>query len=178
MSRPLIALCLAAVLLTVVGAPTVHAAPPAGVTVTIDRTKVSSALGRTFKFSAKVANGGATATPPLVAQLDVLSLDPDTYVDPEDWSGARTRYLGSLPARGSRTIEWEVKAVNSGSFGVFVGVLPQSGAPAQPVTGPTLRVDIAERRTLNSGGILPLALGIPALLGALALGLRVRRRRA
>lgn len=178
MRRPLIALSLAVVLLTVAGAPAVHAAAPARVTVTIDRTKVTSALGRTFKFSAKVANPGGAATPRLVAQLDVLSLDPDTYVDPEDWSGARTRYLGSLPPGGSRTIEWTVKAVNSGSFGVFVGVLPQSGAPIQPVTGPTLRVDIAERRTLNSGGILPLALGIPALLAALALGLRHHRRRA
>ena len=178
MTRRLITLCLTAALLATAGAPAAQAAAAAPVTVTLDRTKVTSSLGRTFKFSAKVANPGGGATPPLVAQLDVLSLDPDTYVDPEDWSGARTRYLGSLPAGGSRTIEWKIKAVNSGSFGIFVGVLPQSGAPAQPVTGPTLRVDIAERRTLNSGGILPLALGIPALLAALTLGLRLRRRRA
>jgi hypothetical protein len=38
-----------------------------------------------------------------------------------------------------------------------------------------LRVEIAKRRTLNSGGVLPLALGIPALLGLTALGVRARR---
>ena len=32
-------------------------------------------------------------------------------------------------------------------------------------------------RTLNSGGILPLVLGIPALLGVLAVSLRLSRRR-
>jgi hypothetical protein len=48
----------------------------------------------------------------------------------------------------------------------------------RPVTGPTVHVEIAERRTLNSGGILPLALGIPALLAALALGLRWHRGRS
>ena len=55
-------------------------------------------------------------------------------------------------------------------------VLPASGAPRPPTTGPTVHVSIARRQTLNSGGILPLALGIPSLLGALTLGLRFRRR--
>jgi hypothetical protein len=38
-------------------------------------------------------------------------------------------------------------------------------------------VRIQDRKTLNSGGILPLALGLPALLGLLALGVRLRRAR-
>lgn len=42
---------------------------------------------------------------------------------------------------------------------------------------PAVHVSIAERRTLNSGGILPLAAGIPASLALLALGVRLRRRR-
>jgi hypothetical protein len=40
-----------------------------------------------------------------------------------------------------------------------------------------VRVSIQDRKTLNSGGILPLALGIPGALGLLALGVRLRRRR-
>jgi len=36
---------------------------------------------------------------------------------------------------------------------------------------------LADRRTLNSGGILPLAVGIPALLGLLTISLRMHRRR-
>jgi hypothetical protein len=177
MTRRLIALCLAVGVLAAAATRAVHAAPSVPVLVAVDRTKVTTALGRTFRFTAGVANNGRRPTPPLVAQLDVLSLGPGTYVDPEDWASGRTRYLGSIPAGASRTIEWTVKAVNSGSFGVFVAVLPQSGAPAEPVTGPTVHVEIAERRTLNSGGILPLALGIPALLAALALGLRWQRQR-
>ena len=70
-----------------------------------------------------------------------------------------------------------MNAVNSGTIGVYVAVLPRSGAPVPPTTGPTVRVQINDRKTLNSGGILPLALGLPALLGLLALGVRVRRGR-
>ena len=45
-----------------------------------------------------------------------------------------------------------------------------------PVTGPTIHLDVAERKTLNAGGIVPLVLGIPAALGILALAVRLRRR--
>jgi hypothetical protein len=177
MRRRLIAVGLAVGVLAALAGTTAHAARSAPVSVAVDRTTITTSLGRTFRFAAVVANPGRAPTPPLVAQLDVLSLKPGTYVDPEDWASGRTRYLGSVPAGAKRTIEWTVKAVNSGSIGVFVAVLPRSGTNGQPVTGPTVHVEIAERRTLNSGGILPLALGIPALLAALAVGLRRQRGR-
>jgi hypothetical protein len=74
-------------------------------------------------------------------------------------------------------VSWPMNAVNSGTIGVYVAVLPRSGAPVPPTTGPTLRVQIQDRKTLNSGGILPLALSVPALLGLMALGVRFRRAR-
>ena len=42
------------------------------------------------------------------------------YVDPEDWSSHRTRYLAPISAGGSVTLAWKMQAVNSGSFGVYV----------------------------------------------------------
>jgi hypothetical protein len=149
----------------------------AGVSVRVDRTQISTQLGRKFEFRSTVRNLEATPTEPLVAHLNILSLRPGVYVDPEDWSSQRTRFLGSIPAKGSKTITWKLQAVNAGSIGVYVAVLPQSGAARPPTTGPALHVTIAERKTLNSGGILPLALGVPGLLGAAWLTLRLRRAR-
>ena len=114
----------------------------------------------------------------LIAHLNVVSLRDGVYVDPEDWSSHRTRYLAPIPAGASVRLTWRLRAVNAGSFGIYVAVLPQSGAARPPITGPTVHVSIAHRKTLNSGGTLPLVIGIPALLGALSLGLRVRRRAA
>src|SRR3989442_1008876 len=133
-------------------------------------------LGHKFFLRSTISNKGDTPASNLVAHLNILSLRPGVYVDPEDWSSHRTRYLGPIPAGGSLTLTWKLQAVNSGSLGVYIAVLPASGAPRAPTTGPTVHVSIARRQTLNSGGILPLALGIPSLLGALTLGLRFRRR--
>jgi len=113
-----------------------------------------------------------------VAHLNVLSLRPGVYVDPEDWSSHRTRYLAPIPAHGSTTFSWRVKAVNAGSIAVYVAVLPASGSPVRPPTGPLVKVSIADRRSLNTGGIAPLALGVPLALTGLLAVVRLRRRAA
>jgi hypothetical protein len=157
------------VLLTVLVVAQPAAAATSRITVTLDRTAISTSLGNKFSFRSVIVNHGATPARDLIAHLNVLSLRSGVYIDPEDWSSHRTRYLPVIPAGGSLAIDWRLQAVNSGSIGVYVAVLPQSGVSIAPITGPTLRVSIAHRQTLNSGGILPLALGIPALLGALSL---------
>lgn len=141
-----------------------------------DRTAIVTKLGHKFIFHSRIENRGATAATGLVAHLNVVDLTEHTYVDPEDWSSQRTRYLAPIQGGGSTTLTWRLNAVNAGTIGIYVAVLPRSGAPVAPVTGPTVRVSIKERRSLNSGGILPLALGIPGFLGALALGVRLQRR--
>jgi hypothetical protein len=171
-----IAAALACVLGPATGAWAAASTEP-GVHVTLDRTRIATRLGANFTVRAKITNEAGTAARGLIAHLNVLSLRPGVYVDPEDWSSSRTRYLPPLPPHGSTTLVWHIQAVNAGRIGVYVAVTSRSGVGA-PHTGPLARVLVTEHRTLNSGGILPLALGIPAVLAMLSAGLRVRRRRA
>jgi hypothetical protein len=164
-------------LLVLVVALVAVAPATAGVAVRNDRATVSTKLGHEFVFHSRIENRGATAATGLVAHLNVVDLTGHTYVDPEDWSSQRTRYLAPIAPGGSTTLTWRMNAVNSGTIGVYVAVLPRSGAPVPPTTGPTVRVSIKDRKTLNSGGILPLALGIPGAIGLLALSVRSLRRR-
>src|SRR4029453_4017818 len=88
----------------------------AAVTVSPSPTAFSTSIGGDFTFSTRVDNKASTATRPLVAHLNVLSLRPGVYVDPEDWSSRRTVFIGSIPARGSRLIDWKGKGLNSGGI--------------------------------------------------------------
>jgi hypothetical protein len=153
------------------------AAGAAGVSAGVDRTRISTELGRTFLFRSTIANSGPSRADDLIAHLNIVSLRSDVYVDPEDWSTHRTRYLGSLAAGGSRTMTWRLKAVTSGSFAVYVAVLPRSGGRRPPITAPLVSVAVAGRKTLNAGGILSVALGVPLILGVFTAGLKLRRRR-
>jgi hypothetical protein len=163
---------LAALVLLVAAAPA-----RAAVSVTNDRTQITTRIGHKFVFHTRIQNRGGEPALGLVAHLNVVDLTGHTYVDPEDWSSHRTRYLSPIPAHRAATLTWKLNAVNAGKIGVYIAVLPRSGAPVRPATGPTIRVRIQDRKTLNSGGILPLALGIPGALGLLTLGVRSWRRR-
>jgi hypothetical protein len=157
---------------------TMAVAPPAALgaaavpRIALDRSSVSVRLGTSFAFTSTFS-AGAAETGPVVAHLNVVSLDPSTYVDPEDWSTHRTRYLGSVAAGGSRSVRWSVKAVSSGPIAIYVTAVPADGSGAIAV-GPPLHVQVADRRTLNSGGVVPLALAVPALLAVVAVGTRRR----
>ena len=144
--------------------------------VGVDRSEISTLLGEKFTFRSTITNPGSAPLSGLIAHLNVLSLREGTYVDPEDWSSDRTRYLEPIPPGGSLTTTWQMQAVNDGSFGVFVAVLPETGESVSPTTGPTIRLEVASRRTLNPSGMVPVALGIPAFLGILALAVRIARR--
>jgi hypothetical protein len=151
-------------------------AAPGPLTVSVDRSQVSTRLGHSFVFHSTIANHGDAPAAGRIAHLNVLSLRPGTYVDPEDWSSHRTRYLAPIPPHDSTTLAWRVKAVNAGSIGVYVAVLSARGSPVRPPTGPVVNVAIADRKSLNTGGIAPLALGVPLALVALLVVVRVRRR--
>jgi hypothetical protein len=168
---------LSLVLAAAIAAPAAHAAALPRTTVSVDRTTVATKLGHTFVVRTTIANHGTTTASGLVAHLNVLSLGPGLYVDPEDWSTHRTRYLAPIPARSSTTLSWKLTAVNAGDLGVYIAVLPRDGRAVDPTTGPLVHVSIADRRTLDAGGILPLALGIPAVLAFATAGLRIFRRR-
>src|SRR5689334_19487165 len=62
-------------------------------------------------------------------------------------------------------------AVSGTALAHLGGVQGPVGMP--PMTGPLVQVTISDRRTLDAGGILPLALGIPALLALTTATLRI-----
>lgn len=169
----LVALCLVSAL----AARAQGAAAAPGVSVSASRARISSELGHKFTFRTTVVNHGQGPSRGLIAHLNIVGLDSSVYVDPEDWSSHRTIYLDTLAPGGSKTITWRLQAVSAGKFDVYVAVFSRRAIAEAPITGPAVRVAVADRRTLNSGGILPLALGIPALLGLLAFSVRVKRGR-
>lgn len=161
--------------LTLAGLLAVAAPALGAVQVSAVPTEFSTSLGQTISFTTTVTDDGRGADGPLIAHLNILSLRPGVYVDPEDWSEERTQYLTPLPPGGSTTLTWTIKAVNSGSLSAYVATV-RPGTAQPPTTSPAVTISVASRRPLNSGGILPLAIGIPLVLALGAGAARLRRR--
>jgi hypothetical protein len=146
--------------------------------VSLNRQRAAIGLGSSLNFSSTVRNGGDSTSPPLIAHLNVVALEPGVYVDPEDWSSSRTRQIGPIPPGQSVTAEWDVKAVTTGRLAVYVSALPVSakaGTATPPAVSGPIRLLVPERRDLSPGGALPLSIAIPLLVGVAMLTVRIRR---
>lgn len=148
--------------------------------IRVEPARQSAVIGDRVTIRAQVTNSGATRTDPLIAHLNVASLT-GTYVDLEDWTAGPTQPVAPIDPAASANVSWEIQAVNTGSFDVYVVLLPNGpgSAGAGPlVAGPPTHLTVAGRRTLNAGGSLPIVIAMPLLLGAVALAAWLRRRRA
>jgi hypothetical protein len=118
----------------------------------------------------------------VIAHLNVASLTSEVYVDPEDWCSSRSRYLPAIPPGQSVDVTWDMQAVNSGWFDIYVVLLPRGesslGSTEPLVVSPAVLAKIAGKQTANPDGALPAVIGIPLVIGAAALWSRYRRRRA
>lgn len=160
------------------GGPTSASAAGADVLVTVEPAAAALVLGDSLPLRVTVTNSAAAASVPLVVHLDVTDPTRAASVDPEDWTTTLTRSVGVLAPHGVASVDWTVQPVAPGTFAVYAVALPaDSGASDRVSSSNVLRVAVQDRRVLNPGGILPVALGAPALVGVLLLAQRRRGRR-
>lgn len=158
---------------TVVGTSVVGS--PTDVSVELDRTVINAGPGEEFTFTSTVRNIGDRPVSGLIAHLNILTSDPDVYVDPEDWSPRRTQYLGELAAGQFTRLTWDIQAVTAGPLIMYVAVT-RPGSDDVTVSGP-VELTVHGQRVVDAGGVFTLALSVPtAVLGLLALALARRRK--
>jgi hypothetical protein len=133
-------------------------------TITTSPDDLTAVVGQTLTVESVV-----TSDRPGIAHLNVASLD-GVYVDLEDWSQEVTK---AVPAHETQ-LDWEFQAVNPGRFVVYVVLIPENGSL---VAGPPVHVTVSRRETLDTGSAVPVAIAVPALLGALTVIGRVRMGR-
>jgi len=174
--RALTVLALAAVALGLAAAP---ASAASDVEVTLDQTHASVGVGDRVTVTARIANTGTQRTDPLIAHLNVATLDQSIYVDLEDWTASPTKELAPLSPGAGTTASFEIQAVNVGRFDVYVVVAPNGASAGRgPLVASTPElIQVAGRRTVSPGGVLPVVVVAPVLLGLAASAARFRLRR-
>lgn len=172
-------LALAAAFMAAAAAPARSAAAPldpGAVDVVLDQGRIDAVVGERLTVQARIGNSGDLPTDRLVAHLNVASLD-GVYVDLEDWSADVTREVTPVPPGRSTSVSWQFQTVNTGSFDVYVVLMPNGDSSAG--TGPLVAsqpvyVTVAGRRTLTAAGSLPVAVAVPVVLGLAAAAVRLR----
>jgi hypothetical protein len=142
--------------------------------VTIAPSTAGLRLGDEVDLTVTVDNATGAATSPLVVHLDVTDPDLAGSVDPEDWTTTLSKPVGVLAPGQTRVVDWHLQPVSAGSFTVYAVAL-SAGEEDVAVSGITT-IDVTDRRSLNPGNVLAVAVTVPGLVGAVLL-FRLRRPR-
>lgn len=145
------------------------------VSVALDTARADAGPGERLSFVSTVRNDGDREVTGLVAHLNILTTDPDVYVDPEDWSPRRTQYIDALAPGDTADVSWDVQAVTSGPLVLFVSVTSLTGD--RVVSSGPLRMTVHGQRAVDATKVLPLVTWTPAFVLFLLGATVVRRRR-
>lgn len=134
----------------------------------------SPKMGDRLLYQSTIRNTGTTPVQGVVAWLGLVQVDPglEQPVDLEDWSAHKAITVPVLAPGQSVATEWPMRLIASGHYRVVVTAAAGNGALA-----PSPFVDLAVRQkaVVESDRVLPVALGMPALLLG---GLLLLRRRS
>lgn len=131
--------------------------------VELDSDSVEVGTGKSFSFRSTITNLSDQSLTDVIANVNVVSSDGTVYVDPEDWSSDRTQYLDSLAPGASAELSWNVRAVTTGDLILYVAVTTRADSTAVVAGGP-LRATVTATKQINAAGVLPVALGVPAVV--------------
>ena len=143
--------------------------------LTIEATETSVVLGQNLDLSIDITNTASIDSAALVIHLDITDPAKSSSVDPEDWTSTLSKTVGVIGPGESMTVSWNIQPISGGTFAVYAVAL----APDIETTSVSnvVHVEVADERSLNPSGILPVALATPTVVGALLLGqLRLARR--
>jgi hypothetical protein len=168
------------VLAAVVGAAgPASAQPSAGAPLKIETSvnQLSGTTGDYVTLPTVITNASDNPLKDVVAYVTLVETTQGQQapVDLEDWSAQRAVMVGSLTPGESRNASWDLRLIKGGDYVVYPAAL--TGGTREPSVGLDVPLSVSSHQNLNPGGVLPVALGVPIIVGVLLLGPVLWRRR-
>lgn len=124
-------------------------------------------MGDTLRFHTLIRNTEADPVTGVIAWLSLVQTDPglEQPVDLEDWSAHKAIALDVLMAGAVVETEWPIRLIQAGHYRVVVSA--SAGGEPRLAASPFRGFIVEEKPVVESGRVLPVAVGIPLLLGGL-----------
>lgn len=173
MKRSFIAIAAGSILL----APAALASP---LSITMQRAPgnpASPQMGDTLSFHTVIRNVGNTPVEGLIAWPSLVKVDEGSEqpVDLEDWSAHKAVTAATLDPGGAVETDWPMRLIQAGHYRIVVSAAIRNGA--ELTASPFSDFAVRQKPVVESQRVLPVALGIPLLLGTATVWRRRRRRK-
>jgi hypothetical protein len=138
-------------------------------------------MGDRLTLRSTIRNVGPDAASGIIAWLSLLQVDPgkEQPLDLEDWSAQKAVTLPALAPGQAVETEWPIRLIQAGSFraAVVAAAVGGNDAAVAATASRFASFTVATKPVVESGRVLPIALGLPLLLGAVLLW-RIRGSRS
>ncbi len=136
----------------------------------------SPQMGDWLKFHSVIENSGSQAAHGVVAWISLVQVDPghEQPVDLEDWSAHKAVTQAILQPGQQVKVEWPMRLIQAGAYRVVISAVDRE--TGHVMTSPFVDFQVRRKPVVDSGRILPVALGVPMLVLGMMAWRRYRRR--
>ena len=137
----------------------------------------SPQMGDHLSFNTVIRNTSTKPVEGVVAWISIVQIDKgkEQPVDLEDWSAHKAVAENVLAPGAAIRSEWPMRLIQSGHYRVVVSAVTRNGAELTPSSFADFAV--RPKAVVESTRVIPIAVGVPLLVGAFLL-LSLRRRHA
>jgi hypothetical protein len=135
----------------------------------------SPQMGDHLNFHTVIRNDGGASVDGLIAWISLVQIDKgkEQPVDLEDWSAHKATTASQLAPGARLETDWPMRLIQAGTYRVVISAVSRNGSSLTPSAFVDFKV--RQKPVVESQRVLPVAVGIPVLLGGLMLW---RRRRS
>jgi hypothetical protein len=136
---------------------------------------LSGTAGDFVTVQGTITNTGSQPISDVTTYLSLVDTQNKLPVDLEDWSAEKGLFIGTIAAGQALPLNWKIHFVKAGRYNLVI-IASRADRPVPEVSNQTT-FNVNPKRNLNPGKVLPVALGMPLVVGFLLLLLNYRRQR-
>ncbi len=176
MRKTLITTCIGIVSLLfafVANAQTTNVPPPLSIQI-LSQNTLSGVAGDYVTVQGQITNTGTTTLNDITTYLSLVDTGTKLPVDLEDWSAEKGLYIGSIATKQALPLSWQIHFVKAGTYSLII--VAEAASSEVPQVSTVTHFNVAPKKNLNPGQVLPVALGTPIVLLCILFFLSYRRK--
>jgi hypothetical protein len=135
---------------------------------------LSGVAGDYVTVQGQITNTGKTLLSDVTTYLSLVDNQNKLPVDLEDWSAEKGLYIGSIDPGATLPLNWKIHFVKAGNYSLII--VAEAASSSVPQVSTITHFDVAAKKNLNPGQVLPVALGTPVVILILMFLISYRRR--
>jgi len=125
--------------------------------------QINGVTGQHITVRGVITNVGHNDDVSGLAYISLVDTQNRVPLDLEDWSASKGIYMASIAHGQSVPVEWDVRLVKAGSYSIII-LFSEDGGVSSPFVSQKVLLEVASKKNLNPGNVLPVAFGTPVLL--------------